>query len=62
MIKDICIPQEHLTTPTMYSKLKHPSRIIFHLPLIVLEYSISHPTILKIFKLPSTGNNKKKKM
>ena len=32
-----------------HSKLKHPSRNIFQLP---------HPTVLNIFKLPSTGSKK----
>ena len=43
-----------------YSKLKHPSRDIFHLPLLSSGIFYSpHATVLKIFKLLSTGDKKK---
>ena len=42
-----------------HSKLKHPSRNIFQLPLLSsgIFYS-SHPKVIKIFKLLSTGDKK----
>ena len=42
-----------------HSKLKQPSHIFFcNYPSQVLEFSIPPPTVLKLFKLSSTGDKK----
>ena len=53
-----CLAPSNKKSP--YSKLKHPSRNIFQLPLLSSGIFYSpHATVLKIFKLLSTGDKKK---
>ena len=52
-----CLAPSNKKSP--YSKLKHPSRNIFQLPLLSSGIFYSpHATVLKIFKLLSTGDKK----